>query len=54
MNVFNSDLKAMTDVQLEGRLRYYLTLQGQRALSNNEALRLNELIAEGSRRHEGV
>lgn len=40
----NSDLKDMTHDQLEDRLRYYNTVQGQRALTNIERMRHEGII----------
>ena len=54
MSVCDSDLSAMADEQLASLERYYLTLQGQRALTHNEALRLNAVLMEQHNRAVAV
>lgn len=46
MSVFDNDLQAMDDDRLANLERYYLTLQNARALTNNEATRLNAILME--------
>ncbi len=54
MSVIDNDLPGKTDEQLAAIERYYMTIQGQRAMNMGEQARLNAVLKEQHNRAAAV